>query len=373
MVDLKTEIGVGVSNYISPFCYSVLRIEPFWNCQHLCIYCYARWYRSERVGSKDFLLRGLNKLFRRLSNVDLKILPFRISTLTDPLQPLEVEEKLTLRVLKLCRRYRIPIILNTKSTLFLKDPWRSIILDLGSKKLCVIQVSISSLRDEFSKILEPGSPRTSERLDAIREISDHIPVILRLQPVIPGLVEAEIDLLEEAASGLGVKQITVEFLRESLDGLEKIYRLISVNHEKEIWETYSLEGEGLLRPSLQYRVKVLKIIKDAVRNIPLSTCKEGLFHLEDVHDCCGFRFLSDERTAYRLTLRELWRNEWNLDETLRKARSDERIIFGERLQLYPNPIRKILKAHENRLLRVFQDKMLLSRICPCFTTSPSED
>ncbi|RLI07238.1 hypothetical protein DRO32_04235, partial [Candidatus Bathyarchaeota archaeon] len=95
MRSLEAELKVGVGDYISALCHSVLRVEPYTSCWFGCAYCYARWERP--VGSprpKPWLPRALEKLWSKLPR-GLRLLPFRLSTLVDPLQPLEEEHKMT--------------------------------------------------------------------------------------------------------------------------------------------------------------------------------------------------------------------------------------------------------------------------------------
>ena len=40
------DLVINVSNHISSLCYSVLRFEPYRECEYKCLYCYARWYRG---------------------------------------------------------------------------------------------------------------------------------------------------------------------------------------------------------------------------------------------------------------------------------------------------------------------------------------
>ena len=47
-----------------------------------------------------------------------------------------------------------------------------------------------------------------------------------------------------------------------------------------------------------------------------------------------------------------------------KIGSEEELLFGSRLAGYPNPVRKILRAHENKLLKVLGEPQVLAFLCP---------
>ena len=371
---LEAELKVGVSIYTSALCHSVLRLEPYTACAFGCTYCYARWYRQAGPPEgKRWLLRAVERLWARLPREELRLPPFRLSTLSDPLQPRELEERLSLAFLKAALRHRVPVILNTKGTLFASPPWRETLLELASEGLVVLQISFCTLDEAAASLLEPRAPKPSERLEKAAELSDEVPLVVRLQPLVPGLFEREREGLVEAISRAGARHVIVEFLRETPEGLKAIYgRLaeLGIAEPPCAWEDYGLAGGGLKRPSLAYREATLAWLKRELgkKGISLGTCKEGLFELQDGRDCCGFRFLDRDRVAYRLTLYEIWRAGGDLDRALREAARGNDIIFGPRLAAYPNPIRKILRAHENKLLRVLNQPEVLARVCPALAS-----
>ncbi len=363
MIDLEGEIKVGVSNYISSLCHSVLRLEPYTTCYFDCAYCYARWYREkEAFRAKKGLLPKLEKLWSKMTHLE-RVPPFRLSTLIDPFQPAERNWKLSLRILRLARKFRIPIILNTKSTLFLEEPWKSMLEELASDGLLVLQVSVPFLREDFRRVLEPRAVSGKERLEAVAKVSDHVPCVIRMQPIIPGIFEESLDEHVEAVRDSGSRHVIVEYLRETPHGLEEIYHKLGRKLERGIWEAYSIKGEGLLRPTLSYRRGLLAELRGklAKSGISLGLCKEGLYEFQDGRDCCGFRFLDQTRVGYRLTLYEVWR--WG-NGAFEKAASDPLILCGGKLAAYPNPVRKILRAHERKLMKVLSDKNVLQKVCP---------
>ena len=149
---LEAELKVGVSNHTSAFCHSVLRLEPYTACYFSCTYCYARWYREQGPPEpKPWLIKALRKLWPKLAaSPELRLVPFRLSTLADPLQPAEAKEKLALSILRLAGEFDVPVVLNTKSVLFTRGPWLSALEELASEGLVLLQVSISALSPAVS-------------------------------------------------------------------------------------------------------------------------------------------------------------------------------------------------------------------------------
>lgn len=102
--------------------------------------------------------------------------------MNDPSTPPEAELNLTKRALDAIAAFRFPVHLMTKSHLVLRD------LDA----LCRINqiyaaVSFSiTTDDEVGRKLEPGAPRVSDRLHAMRVLADHgIDTGTTMMPVLP--------------------------------------------------------------------------------------------------------------------------------------------------------------------------------------------
>lgn len=86
---------VSPSIRVSPYCYSIFRMESYPSCEHGCVYCFGRWYRREEL-SRGWrgVVKSFERLLQRLKDANLKSVPFRPSTLVDPLQPREENIKL---------------------------------------------------------------------------------------------------------------------------------------------------------------------------------------------------------------------------------------------------------------------------------------
>lgn len=350
---------------VSPYCYSILRIETYATCEHSCAYCFGRWYRGEAKGLGEGALRSLEGLLRLLRKRGLKSMPFRLSTLVDPFQPREEEERRSFRAMKLCLKYEAPLIVNTKSTLIAKGDNLSVLKEMGSRGLTVVQISLSTINPKTASVLEPRAPPPELRLDAAEKLSrEGIPVVVRLQPFIPGITDHEVDEVVREAHYAGVKQIVVEALRDEVSNWQ-LYQSIaydgSIYQRESLWAPYSPSVETpsrVLRPSLSWRREAYVKVRDiCVRfNIEFSTCKEGFYDYHTAKNCCGMHFMDRGKYVLRPTLQEAWEIYLrtgvipSFDEFAREL--SEGYIFGEGFKGYPRPIRRKVLQHEKILREV---------------------
>jgi len=305
------------------------------------------------------VVKEYGRVARKLSKLGLRTIPFRLSTLIEPFQPVEQEFKLSLKIMEISLKNRLPLIISTKSTLFSKDKWFKLLVELASQNLVVLQMTITTLNDKLQKVLEPKAPRVEDRIEALdRVIVENVPIILRYQPVIPGIIEFEANDILKLARELKVKHVILEFLRCTTDELELYKKLTCTNNIYNTpWEPYSPSRDdvNVVKPPLHYRVKILNDIVELSQkyNVKIALCKEGLFIYDKVYDCCGITYLNN--AMLRLTLREVWdalrRGHNYIDyQLLLKAYSENPLyITAINAKHYPKTLRKPLLHHEKVL------------------------
>ncbi len=338
------ELAINPSKIISTLCYSIFKVEPYTSCSYSCSYCYARWYRGSELGLNLKALGMFSKVARKL---DSRI-AFRLATLTDPLQDIEEEAKLSLKIMRVAERNEVPIILNTKSDRIAKNPWKDQINRMAKDDLIVVQVSISSLKaSEFEK----KAPDPKKRLEVLSTLDS--PKIVRLQPFLPNYSFDPESFVETLAENC-VDQITVEMLRierREIEAFEKFWKR---------WTDYSFEGDLVKAEAPEKLEELSRICRR--KGIDFGLCKEGLFNLETAN-CCGFHYVKAET---RPTLRDVYR------ELKRRRRIEvEKVgeifhdyLFGERIRDLPRAIRKALKYHEKTFLRNLRRKEVVERLTP---------
>lgn len=173
-------------------------------CQHDCSYCYAKSLLDFRKmwNPKMPAVGDISKISKEIKKIS-KGSVVRLGGMTDCFQPLEKLHRVTYKTIRLLNRRKVEYLIVTKSAMVADDEY----IRIMDKDLAHIQITVTTLNDEFSKTYEKASP-PSERVEAIKKLQDAgFDVQLRLSPYIPGFVDLE------RLSQLGVDRILVEFLR----------------------------------------------------------------------------------------------------------------------------------------------------------------
>ncbi len=341
---------------VSLLCYSVLRVEPYTFCSYSCPYCYRNWAaekRMPRLNIKD--VTSFRRLAEKLEREEYK-LPVRLSTLCEPFQPAEERYRLSLRVLKYALRYRMPLIVSTKSTLPARKPWIQLISELASQQLIIVQYTVLTLGQEWTS-LEPGAPSPMERINTAGKLADAgVPIVLRIQPVIPGINDTA-EKLEELmieASKVGFKQAIIETIRTT------------PNSEYAMkWYRPYHSSKHLVSPPTSYKYKVTVRAFEASRkaNMKLSGCKEGFLDMYDAENCCGLAHIKQH--SLRITIRDIYRRTSKgetIEEAINNLLENPRYVESN-LKAYPKPVRKKLRKHHSMLIKYIQTG-LAAKIVP---------
>lgn len=357
---------------VSPYCYSILRIEPYSGCGHRCIYCFGRWYRVESAegsGAEPNVARDFKRMLNSLRKRSLKTMPFRLSTLVDPFQPIEEKRRVSKHVMAMCLKHSAPLIINTKATLLLRNDLFSILMELNSRGLVIVQISLSTINAKIASLLEPNAPPPMERLNMAEKLSEkNVPVIVRLQPFIPGITDCEAEDIVKHSRYAGVKQLIVEALRDDVENM-KIYEELA--YEKSAysnlgsWLSYSPSVEvssKIVRPSIEWRLKAYMKTKSLCEKYGLefSTCKEGFYSYHTAKNCCGMHYLEDGSYLLRPTLHEVWmyREKYNVIPSFEElaASLTDSYLFGDRIRRYPRALRRKVLSHEKILREILGEK-----------------
>ncbi len=170
--------------------------NPYIGCAHGCIYCYApdncRRYPevSYSWGSTVLVKENVVEVLRREVK-RLKPGVVGVSTITDPYQPIEREKELTRNAVKVLAKGGFKISIQSKSPLLLRD------LDIINPENFDVGFTITTLRDQLAKEIEPNSPPPTQRAKAAQEVSEHgVETWIFLGPIIPLVNEFE-DVIEE--------------------------------------------------------------------------------------------------------------------------------------------------------------------------------
>lgn len=195
-------------------------MNPYQGCEHGCIYCYARnsheyWGYS---GGKDFEEKILVKpnapelLEKKLKSKNWIPEPVMLSGNTDCYQPIERKLEITRSLLKVFLKYKHPVGIITKNSLILRD--LDLLKELASQNLAMVNLSITSLKEETRRTLEPRTASIKQRLQTVKILSSNgIPINVMMAPIIPSINDHEILPLVKKVSELGASSVNYTVVR----------------------------------------------------------------------------------------------------------------------------------------------------------------
>ncbi len=237
--------------------------NPYTGCAHRCVYCYATYIpRFWELRPKRDLLRVLRR--------DLESLPkdalISMSNSSDPYPPLERELELTRRCIEIMKDYDVRLLIVTKNDLVVRD------IDILSDMRCAVSITVTSLK---RLSLEPNAPPPERRIEALRRLKDAgIPVILRVDPVIPFLTEDVAPKVVERCDF--VDHIVTSTLKLRRDIIGRLGRMMP-ELVMRIKRMYTEHVRSNLYMPKDLRWKILKRVAEKCEELGISYafCREG--------------------------------------------------------------------------------------------------
>ncbi len=235
--------------------------SPYTGCSHACVYCYISSYIPN-----PFKSRVKKDLYRRLRREVHKVDTYiSMANSSDPYPPEERYNRFTRGCLQIFKENDIRLLILTKSDIVTRD------VDLLREMRVAVSFTITTLDDDKAKIIEPNAPAPSRRLSALKKLNrEGIPCIVRIDPIIPGFNNEEIEEIVEEIYPYAdhVVASTIKPRRDSLKRLEKVINLRDYRLERKEGAFYLPEN---LRFSLLERVE--RICREY--NLSFATCREG--------------------------------------------------------------------------------------------------
>jgi DNA repair photolyase len=182
-------------------------------CSHGCIYCDSRsdCYGIDNFDEIRIKKEALNIIQRELSSKRTKGV-VGTGAMSDPYNPIEAEVKLTRGALNLINKYGFGISIATKSSLVVRDT--DILLEISKHSPVLVLMTITTVDDNVSRVIEPNVNLSSERFASLKYISNHgIKTGILLMPTLPFITDSErnIDEIVDRASKSGVSYIYPSF------------------------------------------------------------------------------------------------------------------------------------------------------------------
>jgi DNA repair photolyase len=271
-------------------------LNPYRGCAHACAYCYARPFHQyldfgagtdfdRKIVVKVNAPELLRKAFLRPSWTGECI---AFSGATDCYQPLEASYRLTRRCLELCRDFRNPVGIVTKSLLVRRDA--DVLLALAEVARVRVSLSIPFSDDDMARRIEPGAPPPSARFRVLRDLATAgLEVGVGVAPIVPGLNDDQVPEILARAADAGARtafrlplRLPAEVVDVFLPALAEAYPHRANKVEAAIRE---MRGGRLNDPRFGRRFEAGGDRWRAIEELFSLTCRR--VGLEDVHRSYG--------------------------------------------------------------------------------------
>lgn len=267
-------------------------LNPYTGCGHGCIYCYARTYikNFDRPRPKKNLIKDC---LSDLSKIP-KGIPISLSNSSDPYTPPEAVLGLTRRVIKLLINNGYPLLIITKSDLVLRD------INILRKGNVVVSITVTTLDESISNVIEPNAPPPSNRIKALSELSESgVTVTARIDPIIPYVNDDETILknLVRSLANAGVIHITASTLKVKPVILHRISMTLPTVYEKlrDLYKAGERVSSYVYLPRdlrLSYLLRVKELCES--EGISFATCRESLDISTPGITCDGSTYLNPQ-------------------------------------------------------------------------------
>lgn len=179
-------------------------------CQHGCIYCDARssCYQMNHLFEDIEVKENAIELLEAALRSRRRTCMIGTGAMTDPYMPLERDLCMTRRSLEVIEKYGFGATVLTKSDLILRD--LELFRRIHQKTKAVAQITLTTLDDGLSRLIEPNVCPTSRRVEVLREFQRvGVPAVVWFCPILPFLTDTEenIRTVLDACRETGVKGI----------------------------------------------------------------------------------------------------------------------------------------------------------------------
>lgn len=239
--------------------------SPYTGCSHACIYCYITSYIPNA-----FKARLKKNLFKRLRKEVDKVDTFiSMANSSDAYTPEEKKFKVTRKCLEFFKEKNVPVLIITKSDLVARD------VDILKDMKASVSITITTLDERKAKIIEPNAPSPAKRIKALEILNEeNIPCSVRLDPIIPGINDDEIEEIVSAVSPY-VKHVVSSTLKPRIDSMKRLRKIIEkiIDIDSFKWERI---GNSFYLPK-KIRFEFLKRVENACikHGLSFATCREG--------------------------------------------------------------------------------------------------
>jgi DNA repair photolyase len=193
----KSLLNRCISRRAMPFTWT---INPYRGCEFGCRYCYARYthefmemHDGMEFEQKIYIKQHAAELLRHELRQVKPGESIALGTATDPYQPAERRYGVTRGILEELSRHRgFELGIVSKSNLIIRD--LDVLKQAARSNRISVHITLTTLKVDLARILEPRAPRPDLRLDAVRALSEaRLRVGVSCSPVIPGITDSPAD------------------------------------------------------------------------------------------------------------------------------------------------------------------------------------
>lgn len=208
-------------------------LDPYQNCEFECIYCDSSNDKTINIKSNATQL-----LKNELEQVGYGTII--IGSVHDPYQDVEKKSKITRSILEIIKKNNLSCHILTKSDLIFRD-----IDILSDMKDVIVTISLTSLDKKVTDVFEKKVPTAIERLHTIKKLSENgIKAGLALIPILPFIVEAELENIVKAAHMYKSYYILHKYLELKGDQKKKFMSIISKHYPPLVKDYERLYNDG---------------------------------------------------------------------------------------------------------------------------------
>ena len=242
-------------------------------CEHQCIYCDTRsnCYQIENFNEEVLIKINALSLLEEGLPRKRKVGFIGFGSMNDPYTYAERHYELTSQALAIVAKYRFPVHIITKSDMVLKD--LAILKQINQVKARV-SFTITTTDDSLAKILEPGAPKPSRRLAAMRQLSNNgIETGVVMMPILPFIEDTpeNIKRIVDATANHGGQYIIPAFGMSIRDGQREYFYRKLEEHFPGLRERYEQTFGNHYQCPAQNAGRLAEGFFDQCENLGLQT------------------------------------------------------------------------------------------------------
>jgi DNA repair photolyase len=257
-------------------------INPYNGCSVGCMFCYARglpapYFRLFNEEGIVTVFKDFDRAVRdQLDSIGVASCGY-LSPVCDPFQAVERKYGLSERIIEEFVGRNIPIQFTTKC-----DPPDSVLSLMRTQTHCFCQFSFVTEREDLRSRLMTGGATVDGLFAAMeRAALRGLPVVMRIDPVIPYLTDSrrELTSLLDRGIGSGARHVVTSVLDIPVRMSKEVFanfRAFGVGFTYDLGKLYKELIDGYLHAAIDYRKGVFDLLRDLceARGITLGLCME---------------------------------------------------------------------------------------------------